>query len=159
MTRVRRRVLAGWIAAAALAAACGRDASPPAPTGPVRLEAAGEGEVAPLVIAALAAADRQHRRLLVYVGAAWCEPCVAFHQAAARGELDATLPGLTVLEFDLDLDEERLRAAGYASSMIPLFVVPGADGRASERGISGAKTGDDYVADLTPRLQQLLAPR
>lgn len=141
-------------------AACGRDGpAAPAYTGPVRLMPAGDGDVPPLVASAMAAAARERRRVLVYVGAAWCEPCQAFHEAAARGDLDAALPGLTVLEFDLDLDEERLVAAGYRSSMIPLFVVPGPDGRATDRGFAGARTGEDYVAQLTTRLQALLAAR
>ena len=130
--------------------------TPPPPTGPVRLVEPGPGPVAPLVKTALADAARDHRRLLVYVGATWCGPCNAFHAAAARGDLDAALPGLTLLEFDSDLDDGRLRAAGYTSQMIPLFAVPGPDGRASGRAISGARKDRDYVADLTPRIEALL---
>jgi len=134
--------------------ACSTSAAPTA-SGPVRIVEAPAGEVAPLVIAAEAEAAREHRRLLVYVGAVWCEPCLAFHEAAARGELDASLPGVTLLEFDLDLDEARLAAAGYESEMIPLFVVPGPDGRATARATSGARKGGDYVGQLVPRLQAL----
>jgi hypothetical protein len=124
----------------------------------VRSVQAGDGEVAPLVVAAMADAAREHRRLLVYVGAVWCEPCLAFHAAVAAGTLDASLPGLTILEFDLDLDEERLAAAGYTSELIPLFAVPGPDGRASGKATSGARKGGDYVAELTPRIVELFAP-
>ncbi len=131
---------------------------PPQPSGPVRLIEAGAGDVAPLVSSALAAASRAHRRLLVYVGATWCEPCQAFHAAAARGELDATLPGLTLLEFDSDRDNARLTAAGYTSELIPLFAVPGPDGRATDRTTSGAYKTGDYVGQLAPRVRALLNP-
>jgi len=141
-----------------LAACQSASSAPPAPSGPVRLVEPGPGEVAPLVTAQLAAAARDHRRVLVYVGASWCGPCKAFHAAAARGDLDAALPGLTLLVFDADLDDGRLTAAGYTSKLIPLFAVPGPDGRASGRAISGAPTGSDYVANLTPRIRTLLAP-
>jgi len=147
-----------------LLAACDTSSAPPSPTttpspsGPVRLIEAGPGDVPPLVTSALADTARNHRRLLVYVGASWCEPCQAFHAAAARGDLDATLPGLTLLEFDLDRDKNRLTAAGYTSELVPLFAVPGADGRASGRGTSGAYKGGDYVAQLAPRIQDLLKP-
>ncbi len=122
----------------------------------MRLVVAGAGDVPPLVTAALAEASRNRRRLLVYVGASWCEPCQAFHAAAARGDLDATLPGLTLLEFDADHDTPRLAAAGYAFKLIPLFAVPGPDGRASGRATSGAYKGGDYIAQLAPRVQALL---
>ncbi len=97
------------------------------------------------------------RRLLVYVGATWCEPCKTFHHAAAKGELDGSFPDLTLLEFDADADGERLRAAGYTSRYIPLFALPSADGRASGKIIEGSVKGDRAVADITPRLRGLLA--
>lgn len=144
------------VGALALGACSSSGDAPAAPAGPARLVRAAPGEVAPLVVAALADARAARRRVLVYVGAPWCEPCVALHAAAARGALDAALPGLTLLEFDLDVDEERLAAAGYASKFVPLFVVPGADGRATARATEGARKGGDYVQELVPRLQALL---
>ena len=97
------------------------------------------------------------RDVVVYVGATWCEPCGYFHRAVVDGQLDAGFPRLTLLEFDADVDEARLRAAGYTSQMIPLFVRPGADGRATDRTMEGSIKGDGAVAELTPRLRALLA--
>jgi hypothetical protein len=111
------------------------------------------GDVAPLVQQQL-----RHGRILVYVGAGWCEPCRRFHEAASAGKLDAELGGLRLYEFDYDRDEPRLRAAGYVSQLIPLFAVPGADGRASGRQIEGSIKGDGAVAQILPRLKALLAP-
>jgi hypothetical protein len=105
-----------------------------------------------------AASERERadeRRLVVYVGAKWCEPCQRFHKAAQAGELDADFPLLTVLEFDLDADRERIEAAGYRSHFIPLFVVPKADGTASSKRFEGSVKGERAVANIAPKLRAL----
>lgn len=118
---------------------------------------APEGDVAALVQREAERAAKDGRRLLVYVGATWCEPCQYFHRAAEHGDLDAQFPTLTLLEFDLDVDGARLAAAGYKSELIPLFVVPENDGRASARRFEGSIKGERAVANITPRLRSLLA--
>ena len=115
------------------------------------------GEVAELVRAELARARSDRRRLLVYVGAAWCEPCRRFHEATTAGKLDGELGSLRLLEFDLDRDEPRLRQAGYVSRLIPLFAAPAADGRASGRQIEGSIKGDGAVGQILPRLKALIS--
>lgn len=120
------------------------------------IEAPG-GEVAPTVQRELARARADGRRLLVYVGARWCEPCRYFHEAAAAGELDAIFPGLRLLEFDLDRDRDALEKAGYASRMIPLFALPREDGTGSGQQIEGSIKGPGAVAQIRPRLEALLA--
>lgn len=97
------------------------------------------------------------RDVVVYVGAPWCEPCTRFHDAVAAGELDATFPTLTLLELDHDRDLTGLEAAGYASRMIPLFAIPGDDGRSTGRMIQGSVKGEGAVANIVPRLKALLA--
>lgn len=114
------------------------------------------GDVAALVQKELARAHSDGRRLLVYVGAAWCEPCRRFHDAATAGKLDAQFGTLRLLEFDFDRDEARLRQAGYVSRLIPLFAAPNPDGRASGRQIEGSIKGDGAVGEITPRLAALL---
>lgn len=102
-------------------------------------------------------ADAQGMRVLVYVGATWCEPCQVFHKALASGELDEALAGTKFVEFDADRDRAELRAAGYASKYIPLFSVPDHSGHSSGRAIEGSIKGDDAVKkDLVPRLLALL---
>ncbi|MDF2693078.1 MAG: hypothetical protein K0S65_1461 [Labilithrix sp.] len=122
----------------------------------LRFVKAGGGEVSALVRSEREKAAADGRDLLVYVGAKWCEPCQRFHHAAQRGELDADFPELTILEFDLDEDRDRINAAGYSSKLIPLFVMPGADGRASERRFEGGVKGERAVSHITPRIQKLL---
>ena len=75
----------------------------------------------------------------------------------SSGELDAAFPRLTLLEFDADLDQARLEAAGYTSQMIPLFMRPAADGQASGRQIQSSIKGPSAVAEITPRLRRLIA--
>jgi thiol-disulfide isomerase/thioredoxin len=124
----------------------------------VRFVKPGSGDVAPIVRAELAKAAADGRELIVYVGARWCEPCQRFHRAAQAGELDGEFPDLTILEFDLDEDRDRVMGAGYVSKLIPLFVKPGPDGRASDRRFEGGVKGERAVANITPRLRRLLAP-
>jgi len=121
------------------------------------LRQAGEGPVARLVAEELKAAGADQRKLIVYVGAPWCEPCVAFHDALIAGELDAELPATRFLEFNMDLDRERLALAGYTSRLIPLFALPLADGRTGDQRIEGGIKGPGAVANLRDRLRPLLA--
>lgn len=96
-------------------------------------------------------------RVLVYVGAIWCEPCQRFHRALEAGELDEALAGTQFIEFDADRDRAELRAAGYVSKYIPLFSVPDPAGRSSGLAIEGSVKGDAAVREnLVPRLLALL---
>src|SRR5262249_26972658 len=91
--------------------------------------------------------------------ARWCEPCHRFHAAAARGELTGRLGTGRLIEPDLDWARSRrptpLRA-GYQSSLIPLFALPGPDGHASGRQIEGSIKGEGAVGAINPRLLALL---
>jgi hypothetical protein len=145
-------------AGAARPATLESEPAPPPPnlTGKPELVKAGSGEVAPLVKLAADRARAERRRLLVYVGASWCEPCTRFKDALQAGKLDASFPGLRFLEFDMDVDQRRLTTAGYSSRFIPIFAIPGPDGRAAALMQGGIK-GPGAVDNLTSRLQQLLA--
>ena len=135
---------------------------PPAASGHVRIvEAPPAGDVEPIVRDAVDAAKASGGPsdvLLVYVGATWCEPCQRFHHAVERGDLDTTFPGLTLLEFDLDRDRERLASARYTSKLIPLFALPASDGAASGKQVEGGIKGEGAVAFIVPRLKALLRP-
>jgi hypothetical protein len=151
-----KRCTLAFVSAVA-AVACSRNEAPAAPVAHIRLTPGpAAGAIEPAVREELARAAAEKRRLIVYVGATWCEPCQKFHHAAADGQLDATFPDLTLLEFDLDRDGQRLASAGYTSKYIPLFAVPAEDGRASGKQVEGGIKGDGAVAYITPRLQTLL---
>ncbi len=131
-----------------------------APLGRARsVSAPDRGEVAPIVRSAREQAVAQGQKLVVYVGATWCDPCTRFHNAVSRGELDATFPGLVLLEFDSDRDGERLAVAGYSSRYIPLLALPRQDGTASGKQVEGGIKGDGAVAVVTEKLKGLLAQR
>ena len=103
-------------------------------------------------------AEAGHLRVLVYVGASWCEPCQRFHQAVERGELNGTLDGLRFLEFDQDQDAAALKTAGYVYQYIPVLALPDPDGRNHGKMISGSIKGPRAVQEnLVPRLQALLS--
>jgi len=157
------------IAALILSSACESSSTPAKATSArasSRVAAAGKVELLPappgesvetIMTRELARAEKDHSRVLVYVSASWCEPCKYFHDAAARGELDAQFPGLRLVEFDLDRDRARLSTAGCASSMIPLFALPQADGTCSPtKRLFGAAKGERAVESITPRLAKLL---
>jgi hypothetical protein len=159
-----------WSAAALLALAVASckdgpsESSPPPPSaasGPpakmLLVDGPTEGHIDEIVRAEMTKATAARRRVVAYVGATWCEPCQRFHHAAERGELDATFPNVELLGFDLDRDRERLVAAGYSSKLIPLFALPGPDGRASGKQVEGGIKGEGAVANIAPRLEQMLA--
>jgi hypothetical protein len=132
-------------------------ASQPSSTGHLLLvEGPPSGDIPTIVRDALAKATAEGRRLVVYEGATWCEPCQHFHKAAEAGELDSAFPDLTMLTFDIDRDGKRLAGAGYTSKYIPLFMLPNVDGTASGVKVEGGVKGDGAVADITPRLKDLL---
>lgn len=162
--------LGRWMSAALVVAAaaigCGKEepAARPEPAGEAKkalpvetIAAPADGDVQEIVRQELVRAKGEGRRLLVYVGATWCEPCQRFHDAAKAGQLDGAFPGLRLLEFDLDRDQDRLKKAGYSSRMIPLFALPRADGTGSGEQIEGSIKGPRAVDQITPRLRALLA--
>ena len=64
---------------------------------------------------------------------------------------------MDLLGFDADHDAERLASAGYVSRLIPLFALPGPDGRASGKQVEGGIKGEGAVGFIAPRLEKMLA--
>jgi hypothetical protein len=116
----------------------------------------GANDIKPQIAAELARTTADHKHLLVYVGASWCEPCAHFHDAALAGKLDATFGDVRMLVFDADRDNDALDHAGYKYQLIPLFAIPRADGAASGKQIEGSIKGVDAVAEISPRLRALV---
>ena len=134
------------------------DASEPAsPEGPRFVAAPADGAVDEIVRSQVDAAAADSKRVVVYVGASWCEPCTRFHDALESGALHERLQDVRFLEFDADRDRGRLAEAGYASRLVPLFALPGPDGRASEQRIEGGVKGERAVDHILARLEPMLA--
>lgn len=143
--------------AVVVATACQNDPTPRKPAGKLEVLPAPEGDVAALVAPELARAQKDGKRLVVYVGATWCEPCVEFHEAAKAGRLDDKLGDVRMIEFDLDRDARRLDAAAYRSEFIPLFALPGADGRATGKQAEGAEQRSiPYLEQIVPKIRALV---
>lgn len=167
LRKLPERTLAFTVAACALLLAC--DSPSTSRSGPA-VEASAAPKAIPdfvqrpagaplksFVHAEVQRGRAEQRRVLVYVGATWCEPCQRFHAAVQSGELNAELAGLRFLEFDRDRDGTELGEAGYGSRMIPLFVVPSADGSGSPLRIEGSVKGPEAVRkNLMPRLREML---
>ncbi len=119
--------------------------------------AAPAGDAVAVVEQALKAAG-DDQQVVVYVGAEWCEPCTRFHEAVVHGELDKQLAGVQFVEFDSDRDRDRLLVAGYGGKLIPRFVRPGKNGRATGRRIEGGVKGQAAVEHIMTRLLGLLDP-
>lgn len=124
----------------------------------IAAELGATGDLGALVTSEAARAKADGRRLVVYVGATWCEPCRRFHDALKAGSLHAAFPKVRFLELDADRHARPIQGAGCQSDFIPLFAIPDADGRCSQAArIAGGIKGDGAVANLVPRLQSLLA--
>lgn len=161
----RTRAIA--IALAIAMAACGEpttatpdSAAAPEPASTAKPELvpvpAGASDGVALVRDEYARAQRDGRKLVVYVGAPWCEPCVAFHRALEVGQLDAELPGVRFLDLDLETHGPLIDAAGCSSKMVPLFAVATKDGRCGDRRTQGGIKGDGAVSFILPRLKSIL---
>jgi thiol-disulfide isomerase/thioredoxin len=96
------------------------------------VSASAESDALSLVRTERLRARAEGRVLVVYAGAAWCEPCKRFKEEIHSGRLDAQLPKVTLLAFDADRDTERLASAGYRFEYIPYVALPGADGRPTD---------------------------
>jgi len=120
------------------------------------IDAPKADDVAPVIAKEVARATADHKKLLVYMGAVWCEPCVKFHEAAGRGELDQVFGDVRMLVFDADRDNEALERAGYKYTYVPLFALPGPDGRSTGHQIEGAPKGSKYVEQISGRLRALI---
>ena len=130
--------------------------SPPAHGGIEWIEVGEVSNVAERVRAELTRAQREKKRLIVYVGALWCEPCERFLKASKTEDFGQEFASVRFLKFDLDKHASALGRAGYDSQYIPLFVLPNKDGRASEKRSVGSKQGQAAVAYLKERVLSLL---
>lgn len=151
-------------ASAALASACLLFSCQPAQQAeskksPARadLVVAGPGPVRDLVASAQRLAAKEGRRIVVYVGATWCEPCKYFLESVKAGSLPDNFADLRFLKFDNDADKQRLEASGYGGRMIPRFVIPAADGTGTPKRFEGSTKGPQAMDNIVPRLQSILA--
>lgn len=146
-----------WLVLFALVACQSGESKLEQPPGKLELiDAPKSDDVAPLIAKEVARAKTDHKKLLVYMGAVWCDPCVKFHEAANRGELDQVFGDVRMLVFDADRDNAAIERAGYKYEFVPLFALPGPDGRSTGKQIEGAPKGSKYVEQISGRLRTLI---
>ncbi len=122
-----------------------------------QISKAEAGPVQEVVKSAMLEAKRDGRRLVVYVGASWCEPCQVFLDGVIANKLPASLGDVRILKFDNDVDDARLEKANYGGRMIPRFVKPLADGTGSSNRFEGSVKGAAALDNIVPRLEALLS--
>lgn len=105
-------------------------------------------------------AKAQGRVLVVFVSAVWCPPCKKMKSEIDAGNLDARLGRTTLLAFDADRDEARLKAAGYTFKFIPFVALPGPDGAPADSQQATGE-GKDAWRELLGKLDawQAAGPR
>ncbi len=134
---------------------------PPSKPGPELVPVLTEGRVDTIVRAELARAKRDHRKLVIYVGGQWSEPCKQFEQMVASGALRDEFPDLRLLKFDSE-DEPRLRAANYFFQVLPTFAIPAENGRGTDQIYPTPVQSEKGSPDALVALRSLLgksAPR
>jgi thiol-disulfide isomerase/thioredoxin len=103
-------------------------------------------------------AAQDKKTLVVYVGATWCVPCQEFYKASLEPDFGRELSGIRLIKFDLDRHQTLLTRADYGSELIPLFVVPDAEGRGTDQRFYGTQyKGQEGAHDLKKRLLALTA--
>lgn len=120
--------------------------------------AAADLDVLSLVRSERLKAKAAGRVLVVYVGASWCPPCREFHRMSRAGAYDARAPRITLLEFDADEDEARLKAAGYTFRYVPFFVLPSADGAPGDTLQIKGKAGEATQQEIARKLESWQGP-
>lgn len=119
-------------------------ADPPKKSRVEIVEANADSDAATLIRTKRLEAKAEHRVLVVYVGATWCEPCRRFKTEVAAGRLDDRLGKTTLLVFDVDRDADRLGAAGYTFKFVPFVALAGADGQPADSQQATGKGGEAW---------------
>ena len=129
-------------------------------TGPEWVIVENVSNVAKAVLKETNQAEKDGKQLVVYVGAIWCKPCKDFDAATKQPNFGSELDHIRLMKFDWDRHQTPLHRANYGSQYLPLFVVPGPDGKGSDKRFFGSRfKGQVGVEDLKKRLIELAAKR
>ncbi|MFO0739001.1 MAG: thioredoxin family protein [Labilithrix sp.] len=141
--------------------AAGSATSPPADRPRIVVQPAeADSDAISAIRTARLQAKAQGRVLVVFVSAVWCPPCKKMKSEIDAGNLDARLGKTTLLAFDADRDEARLKAAGYTFKFIPFVALPGPDGAPADSQQATGE-GKDAWRELLGKLDawQAAGPR
>jgi hypothetical protein len=133
----------------------GPGATAPRPP-PVRRVKVDPRRLAPELQAIAQEASRSGARLLVELGAPWCEPCRALDAAFARESNRAVLSGWWLVEVDVDALPPG-PVLGRATHTVPALVRLDRSGRPAA-WLQGAALPTDSAARLDEALREFLPP-
>ena len=129
-------------------------------TGPEWVIVENVSNVAKAVLEEGKQAEKDGKQLVVYVGAVWCKPCKEFDAATKQANFGSDLDHIRLMKFDWYRHQTPLHRANYGSQYLPLFVVPGPDGKGSDKRFFGSRfKGQVGVEDLKKRLVDLASKR
>ena len=129
-------------------------------TGPEWVIVENVSNVAKAVLKETQQAEKDGKQLVVYVGAIWCKPCKDFDAATKQPNFGSELDHIRLMKFDWDRHQTPLHRANYGSQYLPLFVLPGPEGKGSDKRFFGSRfKGQVGVEDLKKRLVELAAKR
>lgn len=89
---------------------------------------------------------------VVYVGAGWCQPCVAYKAVLDDPRMKEAHAGVRILEADMDLHYEGLSELGVNPSGIPHWEILDASGKSTGAVITGGAWGDNTPENMAPAL-------
>jgi hypothetical protein len=144
-------------AAAAVAAAAPRAAAQPSIWKKLTPTA---GPIAAQVQAEVETAKAKHLSPFVYLGAGWCDPCVAIKRSLNDPKMRDALKGTYIIELEVDeWDEKELKALDYRLGTIPYFSELDARGHGTGRSINGGAWGENTPENMAPPLKRFFARR
>src|SRR5689334_14044630 len=123
---------------------------------PIRRVSVDPRRLAPELRALAQEASRSGARLLVELGAPWCEPCRALDAAFARDGNRAVLAGWWLVEVDVDALPPG-PVLGRATHTVPALVRLDRSGRPAA-WLQGAALPTDSAARLDEALREFLPP-
>jgi len=115
-----------------------------------------QGELLPLLAAQVERAKGKGLVPIVEFYADWCPPCRAFQQALEHPRMREALRGTLLIKVNAEDWQDKMKGTGYVVRSIPLFVLPNADGRPSDKILDGDKwrrpTPDAMAASIAKLL-------
>lgn len=120
--------------------------------------APSQGALQELVKAEVGKAAAKAQRPVVYLGAAWCDPCVALKKHRHDPLMTDAMRGAYVIEIDLDdWKLEDMKALGFRTGVVPIFHAVNSEGRATGPAVDGSSWGANVPASMAPPLKKFFA--
>ena len=108
--------------------------------------------------ARVADAEKAKLKPVVYVGATWCEPCLAIKKHRDDPRMKEAFTGVAIIEVDMDQwKSEQFAELNMKPSAIPVFYAVGSDGKATGKEIDGGAWGDNIPENMAPPLKRFFS--